>query len=77
MDGKKFKVVSKIIRNNLIQRIDNYGLPYSKNPEEKGCLYIKYEVDFENNEKNDRIDTECDFYEVLFTEIIDIFEEFL
>ena len=76
LDNKKFKVVSKIIRNNLIQKIDNYGLPYSKNPDEKGCLYIKYEVNFEKNEKNAKIDDDCDFYPVLFTEIIDIFKEF-
>ena len=30
LDGKNLKIVSKIIRNNLIQKIDNYGLPYSK-----------------------------------------------
>ena len=77
LDGKNLKIVSKIIRNNFIQKIDNYGLPYSKNPDEKGCLYIKYEVDFENNDENTRIDTDADFYPVLFTEIIDIFQELI
>ncbi|KAH8387564.1 hypothetical protein KR093_007860 [Drosophila rubida] len=36
----------EIIKPNSVKRFMNYGLPYPKNPSQRGSLYLRFEIEF-------------------------------